>query len=294
MNGPVRHRTVVVAPPIGEDRGVSAPTELPAWSASAAGARMLPSRWPHTVTREWAWGDSTGRGVRVCVLDSGIETGHPRVGPVDGAVVVTEDEEGRVRVTRDEEGDVAGHGTACGGIIRSLAPDCALHSVRVLGPGAMGTGAVLLGGLQWAVEQGFDVINLSLSTRKRQFADTLRELSDLAYFQRTTIVASAHNMAVVSFPWRFASVISVGSHESSDPLEFHYNPRPPVEFFARGVDLDVAWLGGESTTSTGNSFATAHIAGVCALILAKHPGLTAFELKSLLYLTASNVDPDGV
>ena len=251
---------------------------------------MLPARWPHPVTREWAWGGSTGRGVRACVLDSGIEPDHPRVGAVDGAVVVTLGEDDRVRVTRDEDGDVAGHGTACAGIIRSLAPDCALHSVRVLGPGAMGVGAVLIAGLEWAVEQGFDVINLSLSTRKRAFTAVLRELSDVAYFQRTAIVASAHNMAVESFPWRFSSVISVGSHEATDPLEFHYNPRPPVEFFARGVDLDVAWLGGESTTSTGNSFATAHVAGICALILAKHPGLTPFELKSLLYLTASNVD----
>lgn len=271
----------------------AAPTDLPAWSASG-GRRMLPVRWPHPVSREWAWGASTGRGVRVCIMDSGIEAGHPRVGPVDGAVVAKAGEDERVRITRDEEGDVAGHGTACAGIVRSLAPDCALHSVRVLGPGAMGSGAVLLAGLEWAIEQGFDVINLSLSTRKRQFAEGLHELADRAYFQRTAIVASAHNMAVESFPWKFSSVISVGSHEAADPLEFHYNPRPPVEFYGRGVDLDVAWLGGSSTTSTGNSFATAHVAGVCALILAKHPGLTPFELKSLLYLTASNVDADAV
>lgn len=270
----------------------AAAPDLPAWSTSGS-ARMLPVRWPHPITRDWAWGRSSGRGVRVCVLDSGIEADHPRVGPVDGAVVATSDDNDRVRVTRDTEGDVAGHGTACAGIIRGLAPDCALHSVRVLGPGATGSGRELLAGLEWAIEQGFDVINLSLSTRKRQFAEALRELSDQAYFQRTVIVSSAHNMAVESFPWRFCSVISVGSHESSEALEFHYNPRPPVEFYARGVDLDVAWLAGESTISTGNSFATAHIAGICALILAKHPGLTPFELKSLLYLTASNVDYDA-
>src|SRR5436305_2017781 len=88
---------------------------------------------------------------------------------------------------------------------------------------------------------------------------------------------------------RHRSVISVGSHEGTDPREFFYNPSPPVEFFARGVDLEVAWNGGGRLVCTGNSFATPHIAGVAALILSKHPELTPFQLKSVLYLTATNV-----
>jgi subtilisin family serine protease len=96
-------------------------------------------------------------------------------------------------------------------------------------------------------------------------------------------------MPVESYPWRFSSVISVGSHEEDDPLTFFYNPSPPVEFFARGVNVDVAWIGGAKIRSSGNSFATPHMTGICALILAKHPELTPFQLKSVLYLTASNV-----
>jgi subtilisin family serine protease len=61
-----------------------------------------------------------------------------------------------------------------------------------------------------------------------------------------------------------------------------------VEFFARGLDLDVAWLGGGTLRCTGNSFATPHIAGICALILGKHSDLTPFQLKSVLHQTASN------
>lgn len=263
---------------------------LPAFSATSdLAARRLPVRWPSPISREWAWGGSTGRGVRVCIVDSGIERDHPRVGPVDGAVVVELDEDGASRVMPDEQGDVSGHGTACAGIVRGLAPDCALHSVRVLGPEATGSGGALMAGLTWAVEQGFDVVNMSLSTRRRDFALALHDLVDAAYFRRTALVASAHNAAVESFPWRFSSVFSVGSHEGEDPQEFRYNVLPPVEFFARGVDVEIAWLGGGTTVATGNSFATAHLAGVCALVLAKHPGLTPFELKSLLYLTASNV-----
>jgi subtilisin len=281
------------APPL-YDRPVEASHRqqpLPAWSlpASAVDDVRLRASWPERVTRDWAWGDSTGEGVRVCILDSGVEPNHPLVGDLEGAVAVVKGEDGELRVEDDAEGDACGHGTACAGIVRALAPKCSLFSVRVLGAGFTGSGAILAEGLRWALSQGFDLVNMSLSTTKREVAAVLHELADTAYFQRTVLVASAHNMPVESFPWRFSSVISVGSHEERDPLAFYYNPDPPVEFFARGVDVNVAWLGGSDLRSTGNSFATPHVTGICALILSKHPELTPFQLKSVLHLTSLNV-----
>jgi subtilisin len=265
--------------------------ELPAWSLPADASESIRMRggWPERVTREWAWGGATGRGVRVCVLDSGIELDHPLVGTVQRSVAVRKEGD-EIVVEDDLSGDLCGHGTACAGIIRALAPDCELTSVRVLGAGYTGSASVMLAGLEWAIHEGFDVVNMSLSTTKKQYVDRLHELADIAYFKRVMLIASAHNMPVESFPWRFASVISVGSHEQHDPQVFYANPSPPVEFFARGLNLDIAWLGGQTIRATGNSFATPHIAAVCALILAKHPGLAPFELKSVLHLTASNVD----
>ena len=268
------------------------PSELrPAWSlpAGAADSISLPVEWPGEVTREWAWGGSTGKDVRVCILDSGVDREHPLVGSLARSVAVTVGSDDEVQVEDDHEGDLCGHGTACAGIVRSLAPDVELTSVRVLGAGFTGSGNVLLAGLRWAVEQDFDVINMSLSTTKRQLAAILHELTDTAYFRRTVLVASAHNMPVESYPWRFSSVISVGSHEESDPLTFFYNPDPPVEFFAKGVDVEVAWTNGARIRCTGNSFATPHMSALCALILGKHPELTPFQLKSVLYLTSTNV-----
>jgi len=264
---------------------------LPAWSLpkDAVDRITLPAHWPERVTREWAWGGSTGKGARVCILDSGVEAGHPLVGDLESAVAISLGENEEVVAAEDTEGDVSGHGTACAGIVRALAPECSLSSVRVLGASFTGTGAVLLAGLRYAVELGFDVINMSLSTTKKPFAAILHELADSAYFRRTLLVASAHNMPVESYPWKFSSVISVGSHEEPDPLTFFYNPSPPVEFFGRGVNVEVPWLGGRSLTVSGNSFATPHMTGICALILAKHPELTPFQLKSVLYLTATNV-----
>jgi subtilisin len=264
---------------------------IPAWSlpADAVDRIALPAEWPERVTREWALEGGTGKGVRVCILDSGIEAGHEDVGEVEEAVAVSIGEDGEPQVGEDEEGDLCGHGTACAGIVRELAPEASLHSVRVLGEGFTGTGQVLLAGLRWAVEQGYDLVNMSLSTTKRQFAQILHELADQAYFRRTVVVASAHNMPVESYPWRFSSVLSVGSHEQPDPLVYYYNPEPPVEFFAKGVGVDVAWIGGSRVRATGNSFATPHMTAICARILGKHPELTPFQLKSVLYLTADNV-----
>ena len=264
---------------------------LPAWSLPKDRVEgiSLSSQWPDRVTREWAWGGSTGKGVRVCILDSGVESGHPKIGELESAVTIAIGEDDETIVTEDSEGDVSGHGTACAGIVRSIAPECSLSSVRVLGQGFKGSGNVLLAGLRHAVESGFDLINMSLSTTKKPFAGILHELADSAYFRRTVLVASAHNMPVESYPWKFSSVISVGSHEEDDPLAFFYNPSPPVEFFGRGVNVDVAWLGGRSITASGNSFATPHLTGICALILSAHPELTPFQLKNVLYLTATNV-----
>jgi subtilisin len=262
----------------------------PAWSLPAEDTDSigLPIVWPEQPSREWAFEGSTGRGVKVCILDSGVERDHPLVAPLESAVAVDLGEEEEIRVVPDELGDVCGHGTACAGVVRALAPDCELHSVRVLGAGANGSGDLILAGLRHAVEQGFDVINMSLSTTKKRFAETLHDLADGAYFRRTVLVAAAHNMPVESFPWRFSSVISVGSHEQDDPWLWYANPTPPVEFFARGIDVDVAWPGGGSIRATGNSFAAPHIAAISALVLAKHPALTPPQLKSLLYMTASN------
>jgi subtilisin family serine protease len=270
------------------DAGQSA---LPAWSLpkDAVDRIALPGEWPERVTREWALGGATGKGVRVCILDSGVDATHPRVGELETAVAISLGDNEEILATEDLEGDVSGHGTACAGIVRLVAPEASISSVRVLGQNFSGSGGVLLAGLRYAVEQGFDVINMSLSTTKKPFASTLHELADSAYFQRTVLVASAHNMPVESYPWRFSSVISVGSHEEPDPLDFFYNPSPPVEFFGRGVNVEVPWLGGRVLTVSGNSFATPHLSGICALILSKHPELTPFQLKSVLYLTATNV-----
>ena len=99
--------------------------DLPAWSlpTDAVERITLPTDWPPRVTREWAWESARGAGIRVCVLDSGIELDHPLVGAVQRSVAVTKLDDGTTAVADDDAGDLCGHGTACAGIIRQLAPE---------------------------------------------------------------------------------------------------------------------------------------------------------------------------
>jgi subtilisin len=263
----------------------------PAWGVPTAAAALRPLSITALVgvTPEWAWGGSDGSGVRACVVDSGVEGSHPMVGGLERSVGVITDPAGELVMADVAAEDAAGHGTACAGVIRSVAPAVTLSSVRVLTDGVRGSGAALLAGLRWAIDEGFDVINLSLATTKPELGQALYELADRAYFRRSILVVSAHNMFVRSYPWTFASVVSVASHDEPDPMTFYYNPSPPAEFLARGLKVEAAWRGGGQMVVTGNSFASPHISGICTLILSKHPWLTPFQLKSVLYLLARNV-----
>lgn len=264
---------------------------LPAWGAPTSHAAPVPIPFAglHEITPDWAWDGADGHGVRVCVVDSGIDGDHPMVGEVDQSMSVLSGADGTPEIVEVEPTDKAGHGTACASIIRSIAPRVSISSMQVLTDGASGTGGALLAGLDWAISDGFDVINLSLATTRQTFSLALYELADRAYFRRSTLVVSAHNMPVRSFPWPYASVISVASHDQPDPMLHYYNPAPPVEFYAKGLGVPVAWPGGGQVRSTGNSFAAPHVTALSALILSKHPWLTPFQLKSVLYLTAHNM-----
>ena len=244
------------------------------------------------LSAEWAWGGSTGAGVRVAVVDSGVEADHPDLaGAVDaeGGVMVTLDESGEPVLTPGPHDDAFGHGTACAGIVHRLAPAARITSVRVLGAGLSGKSAAFLAGLAWAVEQEFDVINLSLGTSRRDWALAFYELCDRAYFGGSFLVTAANNLARPSFPSLYASVASVACNLSREPLRFHYNPDPPTEFLAPGIDVELSWRGGGRIVGTGNSYAAPHLAGIAALVKAKHPELRPFQLKTVLWATAANV-----
>jgi subtilisin len=262
-----------------------------AWAEAFEPDRLQPVRplaLPTPITADWAWGGSTGRGVKVAIVDSGIDAAHPAVRSVAGGVALDLSEDGDVVATPGPHEDLFGHGTACAAIVRSHAPDVELYSVRVLGPSLSGKGAVFAAGIRWCLDHGMDVANLSLSSRSEALKGTFHDLVDEAAFRGLLLVCAANNVPAPSYPSTFASVVSVAAISSDDPDHYLANPEPPVEFAAPGVDVEVAWLGGGSVVTTGNSFAAPHVTGHLARLLGRHPELTVAEAKTVLRALAAN------
>ena len=266
---------------------------LPAWSAAFASDRrdgLRRDRPFGRLERSWAFGDGLGSGITVAIVDSGVEGSHPAV---DGALrrsVRVQLEGDEATIHDDEAIDVVGHGTACASIIHALVPNASLLSVRVLGPDNRGKCLAFAAGLEWAIEQGASVISLSLSSRSEALFGVFHDLADRAYFAGAVLVCAANNVAIASYPSLFAAVISVAAHDVRDPDVWFYNPAPPVEFGAYGLDVDVAWKGGSRIVATGNSFAAPHIAAYAARIRAAHPSASPPEVKAILAATADQPD----
>ena len=243
------------------------------------------------IDKEWAWGGASGAGVTVAVVDSGIDAAHPAVGRVDRAVRWRWDADRAEAVSAEgAHEDLFGHGTACAGIIRRAGPDVTLWSVRVLGSRLSGKGAVFAAGLRWAIGQGAQVVNLSLSTSREDYAELFHDIADEAAFAGVVLVCATNNVPAPTYPAQFSSVISVAAHDGQDPFALDANPAPPADFGAPGIDVEVPWLSGGSIVATGNSFAAPHVTGLAARLLSKHPQLTPYEVKTVLRAVASNAE----
>ncbi|HET6166791.1 MAG TPA: S8 family serine peptidase [Nocardioides sp.] len=266
-------------------------SNTPAWSAAFdRGSLEEVVGLPIDRVREWAFGGSTGADIKVAVVDSGIDADHPRVGGIAGAVAFELDPDSDLGYV-DREGphdDLVGHGTACAAIIRSLAPEAEIYSVRVLGANLKGRGALLHAGVRWSVEHGMQVANLSLSSKSETMFGPLHEVADEAYFSGTVLVCAANNLPGPTYPSQYASVVSVAARPGDEEMALAYNAHPPVEFGARGIDVDVAWADRGSITATGNSFAAPHVTGMVALMRGKHPWLTPLQVKAVLQAASIN------
>lgn len=233
------------------------------------------------------WISRTGKGVSVAIIDSGIDTEHPDLTGKVKELVEAHNDNKRVLFVPSYSGDSAGHGTACAGIISSIAKDSELYSIKVLGAQASGDGQAFLAGLEYAIKRKFKIINLSLGTTKPQFFAPLHDLLDRAYQAGCIVVAAANNLPQPSFPSVFSSsLISVSKMEETNPFHFGFKYGEVIELTAPGVNVKTAWLGGGYRSLTGNSFACPHIVGIIALLLETYPYLTPFQVKSALYAIA--------
>jgi hypothetical protein len=235
---------------------------------------------------------ASGEGVRVCLLDSGVERAlleekFRRLGqeihPIEGAVFAPD----RTEPLRWDGHQSTPHGTTVADIILTLAPRVRLYSADVFGPRGSCEVEVVCRALRWAMEAwGCKVINLSLGVAEQRLQQVQRRYQFLraieeAYYRDVLVVAAAHNEHPLtrSYPAAFAPpLLSVDKHLFADPLQFAYQLREQIEFQAHGR----AYLG-PFAQEPATSWAAPHLTGIAARLLSLRPGLKPFEVKTLLY-----------
>ncbi len=235
-----------------------------------------------------AW---TGRGVKVAVIDSGIDPQHPKISRVQSGIEFAVNGRGKViRGIGTVLVDRAGHGTACAGIIHRIAPAAELHSVCVFDESLCADGRVLLEALRWAIECRMDVVNLSLGTTDSSFKDELQTVCQEALEAQMVLIAAAHNDGLESFPAVLPEVIGVRGGEVQGLHGYYYRRQELIECIGRGGPQRVCWAGRREIMREGSSFAAPHIAGLVALVRQALPDALTKMVRTVL---AANALPGG-
>ncbi|MEJ2854090.1 MULTISPECIES: S8 family serine peptidase [unclassified Saccharothrix] len=254
-----------------------------------------------------------GSGVKVAVVDTGVDAEHPDLaGRVAAAADFTADGD---TVDRHGHGThvastIAGTGASSGGRYRGVAPGATLLSAKVFDRDGSGDESQVMAGIEWAVAQGADVVNLSLGAGVTDGSDPLSELVDtLSERTGTLFVVAAGNSGsgdrTVTTPGAAARALTVGAVDRDDKLAWFSSRGPRLrdalvkpEIVAPGVDIVAARAAGTSlgtpvddhhTAASGTSMATPHVTGAAALLAQQHPDWTGQALKDTLASTAKDV-----
>ena len=244
-------------------------------------------------TGNLAFSELSGRGVKVAVIDSGIDPTHPKIKSVAGGVDLSIDSHGQIILGTDCT-DRAGHGTACAGIIQRKALEAELYSIRIFDESLGTDGRALIAALQWAVEHKMDVVNLSLGTTEVAFREALAEVGRQADEAGTILVAAEHNEGVESYPSVLPETIGVTAGKVYGRYGYFYRAGETIECVARGDAQRLCWLKPREVMIGGTSFATPHITGIVALIREAYPQAKLEKVREILQTNATAGQPELV
>ena len=237
----------------------------------------------------------SGTGIRVAVLDTGFDETHP---DFRGRIVSK-----KLFATRSEIGDVHGHGThcigtACGPKAPASAPrygvayDAEIFAGKVLGDDGYGTDRSIIAGMDWAVEQGCQVISMSLGAvvqKGDQPTEDYEQIGRVCLDSGTIVIAAAGNESVrpghispVGSPANATTILAVAAVDGKlQVARFSsggINVKQAVDIAAPGVDILSSTIGGGYTRLNGTSMATPHVAGVAALLAESNASFRGWAL----------------
>ncbi len=259
----------------------------------------------------WAQG-YTGQGVVVAVVDTGVQFSHP---DLNSQIYINAGEIGGNGIDDDHNGyvddtsgwdfysndnyadDGNGHGTHVAGIIAAaangfgatgVAPGAKIMPIRVLGSDGSGSTNSVAAGIRYAVDNGADIINLSLGGPLSSVIQTAIQYAQ----QRNVLVVSAagnESASLPTYPARLSAslsnVISVGAYSSAGAIASFSNDvgtSAAVQVDAPGVSIYSTYLNGQYARLSGTSMAAPQVAGLAALALSANPSLTAAQLRTLI------------
>jgi len=242
--------------------------------------------------------ENRGKGVKVALIDTGIDYTHIDLDDnyVDGYDFVNDD---------SDPMDDSGHGTHCAGIIAAedndigvvgVAPEASLYAVKALDSTGTGYLSDVAAGIDWAIENGMDIISLSMGTNEDY--QTMRDACKRAETAGIIVIAAAGNdyrrrrnreWDTVDYPARYNSVIAVGAIDQTDIKTYFSSTGAAMELAAPGIYVGSTDLGQSYSYRSGTSMACPHVAGVAALILSGPGG----DVRTVLQETAEDLGTAG-
>ncbi|MEM2869516.1 MAG: S8 family peptidase [Thermoplasmata archaeon] len=225
------------------------------------------------IDADLAWSNSTGSGVKVAILDTGIDRDHPDLKDnIKGGVNIIN--------SRKSYEDDNGHGTHCAGIIAAVknkigvvgvAHSASIYAVKVLNSQGNGFYSDIIKGIQWCINNGIQVISMSLGGSTDSSA--LKAACDAAKSAGIVLVAAAGNDGgSILYPAAYESVIAVGAVGQNNDGSLYRpdwsNYGDALDLVAPGVDIYSTYKGDTYKTLSGTSMACPHVSGTAALVLA--------------------------
>ncbi|MFF9004003.1 type VII secretion-associated serine protease mycosin [Streptomyces achromogenes] len=255
------------------------------------------------------WTQSKGKNVRVAVIDTGVDTANPQLAhAVDASLganfLPTKDKKGQPIDRGDNKGttDTVGHGTRVAGIIAArpmkgtgfvgLAPEATIIPIKQNDADGNGTAATLAQAIRHAIRVKADVINISQDTANAASPDPdLQRSVNEALAAGIVVVASAGNDGLggnrkKTYPASYPGVLAVGASDRNNERAAFSQSGDFVGVAAPGVDMISTVPKGGHCPDNGTSFSAPYVAGVAALIKAKHPKWTPRQIVAQIEQTA--------
>ncbi len=271
-----------------------APTATPTPTPTPVQATASSQTTPWGVTRigaPAAWSLSTGAGVKVAVVDTGIDTDHPDLAAnLAGCVNFIQS----WKTCEDDNG----HGTHVSGIIAAedntlgvigVAPNAKIYSLKVLDRRGRGYLSDIIEALDWSVTNGVQVVNMSLGTTAdvQSFRDAVSRVNAAGVVQVAAAGNSGPGANTVNYPAKYTEVIAVAATDSSDGVPSWSSRGPEVDIAAPGASINSTYYRNTYKVLSGTSMASPHVAATVALRLFLHPAETPAQLETLIESTAT-------